>query len=176
LYLKKGPNNNEADMLIERIPKNYKRIIATFKLIFSIAPPEGVPIDRRFLSILLKFQDSPQVLDFIAQNFYKAKDDSGIRAFYTLYALGYKFKENDYENYLKISGLSKFIKLNFILQKIDYCKNESCNSDINNKEMFLNYLKKEIYQSDSDKSKEIKQLYKKTFFLIKKLKKDIKKN
>ncbi len=175
LYLKKGVYNNEANLLIEKIPKKYKRIIAVFKLVFSIEEPKEIPLDRRFLSVLLKFQDNQKVLDFIAKNYYKAKDNSSIRAFYTLYALNYNFTEEDYENYLKVDSLSKFIKLNFILQKLDYCKDNSCSENINDKEKFLNFLKKELYQSETRNYKKIKKLYKDSLTLIKRLKKEVKK-
>ncbi len=175
LYLKKGIHNNEASILIEKLPKKYKRIITTFKLLFSIEEPKNISFDKRFLSVLLKFQDNPKILDFIAKNYYNAKDDSGIKAFYVLYALGYKFTEEDYENYLKINALAKFIKLNFILKKQDYCKNNSCSEDIKNKENFLNFIKKEIYQSSGKDIKKIKGFYKNTIALTKILKKEIKK-
>jgi len=175
LYLKKGINNNEASVLIKKIPKKYKRIIATFNLLFSIEEPKDINLDKKFLSILLKFQDSENILKYIAKNYYKAKDSSGIKAFYILYALNYNFTEEDYENYLKIDALSDFIKLNFILKKEDYCKDDSCSSNINDKEKLLNYLNNELYSSGNKDIKKISKLYKNTFKLIKKMKKDIRK-
>lgn len=175
LYLKKGIHNNEASLLIDKIPKKYKRIIAVFKLVFSIEEPKDIPLDRKFLSILLKFQDNQKVLNFIAKNYYKAKDNSSVKAFYILYALNYDFTEEDYENYLKVDSLAKFIKLNFILQRLDYCKDNSCSKDIKDRERFLNFLKKELYQSEKRDTKKIKKLYKASLILMKKLKKEIKK-
>jgi hypothetical protein len=175
LYFKKGLNNNEANQLIKELPDKYKKIKSVFKLLFSNEMPKDITLDKKLLSLLLKFQENKNISKFIVENYYKAKDESATTSFFILYALDYNFTPEDYQNFLAVKELSDFIRLNFLIKKDDYCGNDSCSEDILDKEKFLNYINKEIYTENTTTAKNVSNLYKSTFKIIKNLKNDIKK-
>jgi len=178
LFFKKGSNNKEAHQLIKEIPKKYKRIIFVFSLIFDGKLPENVNPDSYLLKLLLKFQESDKALTFIAENYHKSSKDLAVKAFYTLYALNYKFTEENYKNYSEVKELSEFIKLSFINKKIDYCEGDKCSEDLivpENRENFINNINQQLYYFDETKLAKNKSIYKNSFKHIKSLKKEIKK-
>ena len=175
LYHKKGLHNNEAMELIKKLPQKYKYIIATYKIMFLIENPKNIPLNRKFLSILLKYQDCLNIRKYIAENFYKANSETATKAFYFLYATNYNFTSKDIENYHKIKPLKKFTELNFNIEKPDFCKEKNCINDIKSPEEYLNYIKNEIYYSKHENTKELYKDYKNILKINKKLKKEIKK-
>jgi len=175
LYFKKGIHNNDAAALLKKLPSKYKRIIAAYKIIFSIENPRNIPLDDKFLTILLKYQDCKNIQKYIAENFHKAKNSVAEKAFYFLYATGYPFTQEDYENYLKVRSLTDFIKLNFMVQKEEFCSDDLCSENYEDKEKFLNYIKHELYLSSHKNTKNLYNKYKKLLKSLKILKKEIRK-
>jgi len=178
LFFKQGSNKLEAKQLIKEIPKKYKKIIFVFSLIFDKKLPETPKLDKNLLTLLLKFQESDKILSFIAQNYHNANSASAIKAFYTLYAINYKFSEENYQNYSQVKGLSEFINLNFIGKKLNYCENSACTDTLNSvedREKLINSINQQIYYFDKTKLSKNKALYKKSFKTIKSLKKEIEK-
>jgi len=169
-------DTNEVKKILNYFSEKYKYQKSLYQIVLLNETPK-ITLDKKFYNLLMKFQDSKNVLSFLAKNYSKGKYTE--RTFYTLYALNYNFSKDDFKKFSEDKKLKDFIEINFLSKKKDYCV-DGCSNSLDDKEKYISQIKdnffkgkfnKESYNSYKKLLEKISTIQKDIFKLQKKIKK-----